>query len=207
MSFSNFSRIQVGFLQEIIDPNIPNMNFELFKQNFSSMNEQPAKRLSRNPSFSQSFVLDSALDTVTSSTVGSVRADGGTPTDNNSITSQDSGLEVPATTPVAETCLPDGIKQEHEMEQYKIPTLNALDNQCGLLHVWFLILDGLASATSVCPRNYQPQTMDMLFELLKDTADIPGKKQQRKILLFQGIFPFWKSSETWYFSKRCWCWY
>ncbi|CAE1139032.1 unnamed protein product [Acanthosepion pharaonis] len=173
--FHGAHRIQVGFLQEIVDPNIPNMDFELFKQNFSSISEHPPKQLSRNPSFSQSFVLDSALDTVTSSTLSGVAADGGTPTDNNSITSQDSGLDVPATTPVVEkACLPEEIKQEHEMEQYKTPTLNALDNQCGLLHVWFLILDGLASATSVCPRNYQPQTMDMLFELLKDTADIPG---------------------------------
>lgn len=161
------------------------MDFELFKQNFSSISEHPPKQLSRNPSFSQSFVLDSALDTVTSSTLSGVAADGGTPTDSNSITSQDSGLDVPATTPVVEkACLAEEIKQEHGMEQYKTPTLNALDNQCGLLHVWFLILDGLASATSVCPRNYQPQTMDMLFELLKDTADIPGKKQQMMLLVF-----------------------
>lgn len=173
--FHGAHRIQVGFLQEIVDPNIPNMDFELFKQNFSSISEHPPKQLSRNPSFSQSFVLDSALDTVTSSTLSGVAADGGTPTDSNSITSQDSGLDVPATTPVVEkACLAEEIKQEHGMEQYGTPTLNALDNQCGLLHVWFLVLDGLASATSVCPRNYQPQTMDMLFELLKDTADIPG---------------------------------
>ncbi|XP_061176274.1 brefeldin A-inhibited guanine nucleotide-exchange protein 3-like [Saccostrea echinata] len=53
-------------------------------------------------------------------------------------------------------------------------SLDAIDNSTGILHVLFLLLEGLASAVSSCPKSYQPETLEMLFELLKATADVPG---------------------------------
>ena len=54
-------------------------------------------------------------------------------------------------------------------------TLGELDKGSGVLHVWYLLLDGLATAISSCPRSFQPQTLTTLFQLLRDTANAPGE--------------------------------
>ena len=53
-------------------------------------------------------------------------------------------------------------------------TLADLDNRTGALRVYFLLIEGLASAVSSCPKNYQPQTLEMLFELMRLAAQVPG---------------------------------
>ena len=58
--------------------------------------------------------------------------------------------------------------------------LEDLDNHTGILHVWFLVLDGLANIVSTCPKNYQPQTMEVMFDLLQATATVPGLKNLLK---------------------------
>lgn len=57
-----------------------------------------------------------------------------------------------------------------------VSSLDAIDNSTGILHVLFLLLEGLSGAVSSCPRSYQPQTLEMLFDILRSTADIPGAK-------------------------------
>lgn len=54
-------------------------------------------------------------------------------------------------------------------------SLDELDNQSGVLHVFFLIFEGLASAVSACPKNYQPQTLEALFQLMRSAANVPGE--------------------------------
>ncbi|XP_070569103.1 brefeldin A-inhibited guanine nucleotide-exchange protein 3-like [Ptychodera flava] len=49
-----------------------------------------------------------------------------------------------------------------------------MDDETGIIKVWFLLLEGLTGAVSTCPRNYQPQTLEVLFELLRSIASIPG---------------------------------
>lgn len=56
-----------------------------------------------------------------------------------------------------------------------VSSLDAIDNSTGILHVLFLLLEGLAGAVSSCPRSYQPETLEMLFDILRSTADIPGQ--------------------------------
>ena len=56
-------------------------------------------------------------------------------------------------------------------------SLAELDNHTGILHVWFLVLEGLASTVSTCPKNYQPQTLEMMFELLRQAAQVPGRTE------------------------------
>ena len=64
-----------------------------------------------------------------------------------------------------------------ELARFKARPLEKLDNHTGVLHVWLLVLEGLASTVSTCPRNYQPQTLEVLFELLRSAAQTPGKKE------------------------------
>ncbi|XP_039275830.1 brefeldin A-inhibited guanine nucleotide-exchange protein 3 [Nilaparvata lugens] len=52
--------------------------------------------------------------------------------------------------------------------------LAALDRPSGVLRVWTLLLDGLASATTACPRNCQPHALDTLFTLLRNVFQYPG---------------------------------
>ena len=53
-------------------------------------------------------------------------------------------------------------------------SLENLDRPSGVLKVWFLLLEGLASATVTCPRKFQPHTLDTLFQLLRDLIHVPG---------------------------------
>ena len=62
-------------------------------------------------------------------------------------------------------------------------TLGELDKGSGVLHVWYLLLDGLATAISSCPRSFQPQTLTTLFQLLRDTANVPGEGQVLCVML------------------------
>ena len=65
--------------------------------------------------------------------------------------------------------------REHLLElSYSAENLDQLDNHTGVLHVWFLVLEGLASTVSTCPRGYQPQTLEMLFELMRAASKVPG---------------------------------
>ncbi|CAN7988152.1 unnamed protein product [Ixodes hexagonus] len=53
-------------------------------------------------------------------------------------------------------------------------SLEELDRPTGVLHVWFLLLEGLAGAVATCPRKYQPHTIDTLFQMLRGLRDVPG---------------------------------
>lgn len=45
----------------------------------------------------------------------------------------------------------------------------------GLIEVWITLLEQLTAAVSNCPRQHQPPTLDLLFELLRDVTKTPGK--------------------------------
>lgn len=48
----------------------------------------------------------------------------------------------------------------------------------GLIQVWILLLEQLTAAVSNCPRQHQPPTLELLFELLREVTKTPGKGQQ-----------------------------
>ncbi|XP_043367002.1 brefeldin A-inhibited guanine nucleotide-exchange protein 3 isoform X3 [Dermochelys coriacea] len=52
--------------------------------------------------------------------------------------------------------------------------LSDLEDDSGLINVWIILLEELTTAISNCPRQHQPPTLDLLFELLRDVAKIPG---------------------------------
>ena len=65
---------------------------------------------------------------------------------------------------------------DHKDTKTSEPTsLTDLDRPTGILHVWFLLLEGVCGATAACPRNFQPATMETLFELLRAASHIPGR--------------------------------
>ena len=70
------------------------------------------------------------------------------------------------------------VKQAAPVAMDMTLTLEDLDNQTGILHVWFLMLEGLSGALSACPKSYQPQTMEALFELLRSASQVPGTAEE-----------------------------
>lgn len=52
-------------------------------------------------------------------------------------------------------------------------SITAIDDT-GILRVWFLLLEGLTSAIGTCPRRFQAQTIDLLFEILRSISTVPG---------------------------------
>ncbi|NXX51554.1 BIG3 protein, partial [Tricholaema leucomelas] len=52
--------------------------------------------------------------------------------------------------------------------------LSDFDDDTGLINVWIILLEELTIAISNCPRQHQPPTLDLLFELLRDVAKTPG---------------------------------
>lgn len=44
----------------------------------------------------------------------------------------------------------------------------------GILRVWFLLLEGLTNAVAQCPRRFQPQTLEILFDILHSITTVPG---------------------------------
>lgn len=44
----------------------------------------------------------------------------------------------------------------------------------GVLRVWFLLLEGLTKVVAQCPCKYQPQTLEVLFDILRSIITVPG---------------------------------
>ncbi|XP_046531916.1 brefeldin A-inhibited guanine nucleotide-exchange protein 3 isoform X4 [Equus quagga] len=51
--------------------------------------------------------------------------------------------------------------------------LSDFDDDTGLIEVWIILLEQLTAAVSNCPRQHQPPTLDLLFELLRDVTKTP----------------------------------
>ncbi|CAJ0926839.1 unnamed protein product [Ranitomeya imitator] len=52
--------------------------------------------------------------------------------------------------------------------------LSEFDDDTGLIDVWINLLEQLTAAVSNCPRQHQPPTLDLLFELLREVAKVPA---------------------------------
>lgn len=47
-------------------------------------------------------------------------------------------------------------------------------DETGILRIWFLILEGLTSSVTKCPKNYQPMIIELLFEVMNSITTVPG---------------------------------
>ncbi|XP_071957051.1 brefeldin A-inhibited guanine nucleotide-exchange protein 3-like [Antedon mediterranea] len=61
-----------------------------------------------------------------------------------------------------------------EMELLKPVCIEDIDDESGIICVWFLLLEGLTGSVTTCPRHYQPQTLQLLFEVLRSVNQTPG---------------------------------
>ncbi|XP_069090434.1 brefeldin A-inhibited guanine nucleotide-exchange protein 3 isoform X2 [Pleurodeles waltl] len=52
--------------------------------------------------------------------------------------------------------------------------LAEFDDDTGLIEVWIILLEQLTTTISNCPRQHQPPTLDLLFELLREVTKVPG---------------------------------
>ncbi|XP_049951444.1 brefeldin A-inhibited guanine nucleotide-exchange protein 3 [Schistocerca serialis cubense] len=77
-------------------------------------------------------------------------------------------------TSAAESNMDGGISYSSLSISGEMLSLDALDKPSGVLRVWFILLEGLASATMTCPRRYQPYALDVLFQLLRELLSMPG---------------------------------
>lgn len=53
-------------------------------------------------------------------------------------------------------------------------TLTKMDKQSGVLRIWYILLEGLCSATVISAQKNQPYIVEALFSLLKDLIADPG---------------------------------
>ena len=52
-------------------------------------------------------------------------------------------------------------------------SIAAIDDT-GVLRVWFLLLEGLTNVVAECPCMFQPQTLEVLFDILHSIITVPG---------------------------------
>lgn len=64
---------------------------------------------------------------------------------------------------------------ENIKQLYRSQSLDDMDNESGILHVWFLLMDGLVSAINRCPKMVQSSVLTTLIDLLRSAAIVPGK--------------------------------
>lgn len=61
-----------------------------------------------------------------------------------------------------------------QLQNYRVGSLDEVDNHTGVLRVWFLVLEGLADAVATGPKSVQPQILHSLFDLLRAAAHVTG---------------------------------
>uniref|UniRef100_A0A8D0HA53 ARFGEF family member 3 n=1 Tax=Sphenodon punctatus TaxID=8508 RepID=A0A8D0HA53_SPHPU len=73
------------------------------------------------------------------------------------------------------TNLPRRVQEQSASSEEGIECILAdFDDDTGLINVWIILLEELTTAISNCPRQHQPPTLDLLFELLRDVTKVPG---------------------------------
>ncbi|KAI4456597.1 guanyl-nucleotide exchange factor [Holotrichia oblita] len=67
-----------------------------------------------------------------------------------------------------------GMKPDIKNCENETVTLSKIDRQNSCLKVWYVLLEGLASATVISPNRNQPYVVETLFKLLRDLIVNPG---------------------------------
>lgn len=63
--------------------------------------------------------------------------------------------------------------QENARASAYAHSVTAMDDS-GILRVWYLLLDVLTTTVLTCPRKFQLQSLDTLFEVLHSVSSVPG---------------------------------
>ena len=187
------SRIKADWTK-IVDSNIPNMNLAAFQKPFlkpevpdlntstssstSTQNSVPVSQSTEDAHMAMQHKHDDrgadskSLTSLDSGIGPSQNADGvSSPEKDEKLKQETQAKEVMTSTVKTDSNTADGTEI---VLNYSMQTLEDLDKHTGVLHVYYLVLEGLSSTASACPKNYQPQTLEMFFELLRSAAKVPG---------------------------------
>ena len=166
----------MGSTVKVVDTNIPNMNFEAFSKFFESddHDEDWVKVTLPDDGVKTDVVFEKCSKYLESKPPSSKQRDYDQGYDDQSVTSVDSGM-LDMTSPGSghQDCISGEPIEPAEVSSLPL-TLDKLDNHSGILHVWFLLLDGLATSICSCPKSFQPKTIEMMYELLRSAAEVPG---------------------------------
>ncbi|XP_041353818.1 brefeldin A-inhibited guanine nucleotide-exchange protein 3-like isoform X2 [Gigantopelta aegis] len=174
--FKGAHRIQLGSTVKMVDTNIPNMNFEAFSKFFESDDDDWVKIPLPDDGIKTEVVFEKCSNYVENKPASNKQRDSDQGYDDQSVTSADSGmLDMLSLGSCPHDCVPGEPVEPSSVASLPL-TLDKLDNHSGILHVWFLLLDGLATSISSCPKSFQPKTIEMLYELLRSAADVPGPR-------------------------------
>lgn len=66
------------------------------------------------------------------------------------------------------------MKGDMELCEKENITLQAMDKPSGVLKIWYILLEGLSSASIISAHKNQPKILDMLFKLLRELIENPG---------------------------------
>lgn len=198
--FHGAKRIQVNTSGRNVDPYIPNMNFKKFAKYFTSDDSQSTETVVNNVVLheiseqkkylhitEEKGIGDSAslLSNDSGIVLGTSRECQDTSGSNIQSCQEYSSSDVHSCQDTSSTdvhsCqdssssnVPLHQDTSRSNAQSTCQGLEELDNHTGILHVWFLMLEGLSGAISSCPRSIQPQTMETLFEILRSASVVPG---------------------------------
>lgn len=53
--------------------------------------------------------------------------------------------------------------------------LEEIDQSCGILRVWYYIIEGLCTAITSTTAIYQRQSLELLLDILQSFPEIPGR--------------------------------
>jgi brefeldin A-inhibited guanine nucleotide-exchange protein 3 len=67
----------------------------------------------------------------------------------------------------------DTIKDASTLAPNYARSITAIDDS-GILRVWYLMIDVLTTTVITCPRKYQLQALDTLFDVLHSVSSVPG---------------------------------
>lgn len=67
-------------------------------------------------------------------------------------------------------------------------SLDIMDCGSGVLHVWHLLIEGLAGCCTYSSRKYQPHCLDTLFGMLRSLMDVPGIPNNKNTVILMSKY-------------------
>ena len=173
-----------------VDPVIPDVDLSSFKKHYNTV---PAEE----PKTEEKPMDSRSLNSVDSGIGGAIGQDVSPNKESQAIPSAKSTCSENTTEKRAAAPSINIDLYRTGYQDFHPVTLEELDNHTGILHVWFLVLEGLANTVSTCPRTYQPQTLEVLFEMLRAAATTPGENNRNIALLTHSCLEIYLTSIVW----------
>ncbi len=173
MLYLCYLRIQLTAIPKCVDPVIPDMDLSSFQKPFIQKTHDATFREADEPRQEERNHDGHSLTSIDSG-IGVMNSENSASNSPN-IEHTDNNKSNSANNDSSQQPMSNRERLGSTVSDFIPVGLDVLDNHTGVLHVWFLVLDGLTNTVSNCPKNYQPQTLEVLFSLLRSAATTPGK--------------------------------